>query len=115
MPLLGYPTWQHFVPVVDRARSSAENQDQDIATLFTVDREKSGGRPREDFQLARFACYLVAMNGDPRKPEVAAAQAYFAAQTRVAETRPPYRGVGSARSERTDGNRRQGRLQGLIN
>ncbi|MCZ9631350.1 phage antirepressor KilAC domain-containing protein [Rhodococcus sp. BH5] len=88
MPLLGYPTWQHFLPAIGRARSSAENQGQDIATLFTVDREKGGGRPREDFQLARFACYLVAMNGDPRKPAVAAAQAYFAIRTREAEVAP---------------------------
>jgi phage antirepressor YoqD-like protein len=86
MPLLGYPTWQHFVPAIDRARAAAVAQGNDVNTLFTVSREKSGGRPREDFHLARFACYLVAMNGDPRKPEVAAAQAYFAIQTRVAET-----------------------------
>lgn len=88
MPLLGYPTWQHFVPAIDRARSAAVAQGNDVDVLFTVSREKSGGRPREDFHLARFACYLVAMNGDPRKPEVAAAQAYFAIRTREAETRP---------------------------
>lgn len=89
MPLLGYPTWQHFVPAIDRARAAAVAQGNDVDALFTVSREKSGGRPREDFHLARFACYLVAMNGDPRKQEVASAQAYFAIQTRVAETQAP--------------------------
>lgn len=88
MPLLGYPTWQHFVPVIDRAKVAAEAQGYDVERLFKINREKSGGRPREDFHLSRFACYLVAMNGDPRKPEVAAAQAYFAIRTREAETRP---------------------------
>ena len=86
MTVMGYPTWQHFTPAISRAIVSAEAQGHDRHTLFTVDREKSGGRPREDFQIARFACYLVAMNGDPRKQEVADAQAYFAIQTRVAET-----------------------------
>lgn len=89
MPLLGYPTWQHFTPAISRAILAAEAQGYDRHDLFTVDLEKSGGRPREDFQMPRFACYLVAMNGDPRKPEVAAAQGYFAIQTRVAETQQP--------------------------
>jgi DNA-damage-inducible protein D len=83
MTALGYPTWQHFAPVTDRAACSAENQG--MTGLFTVIRENSGGRPREDFHLSRFAAYLVAMNGDPRKPEVAAAQQYFAVKTREAE------------------------------
>lgn len=88
MPLLGYPRWQDFTPVLDRAKIAADVQGHDIERLFRVNPEKSGGRPREDFHLTRFACYLVAMNGDPRKSEVAAAQAYFAIRTREAETRP---------------------------
>jgi hypothetical protein len=50
-----------------------------------VDAGNLGVQAREDFELSRFACYLVAMNGDPRKPEIAAAQAYFAIRTRQAE------------------------------
>lgn len=86
MSLMGYPRWNEFTPAISRAILSAEAQGHDRHALFRVNPEKSGGRPREDFQLARFACYLVAMNGDPRKQEVADAQAYFAIQTRVAET-----------------------------
>ncbi|ALG28033.1 hypothetical protein AOZ07_02820 [Glutamicibacter halophytocola] len=86
MTVMGYPRWNEFTPAISRAILSAEAQGHDRHALFRVNPEKSGGRPREDFQLARFACYLVAMNGDPRKTEVADAQAYFAIQTRVAET-----------------------------
>ncbi|WGH87068.1 phage antirepressor KilAC domain-containing protein [Auritidibacter ignavus] len=89
MEVMGYPTWQHFRPVIERAMSASANQGHTPETLFKVNREKSGGRPREDYLMPRFACYLVAMNGDPRKPEVAGAQSYFAIQTRVAETQIP--------------------------
>ena len=85
MQPLGYPTYQHFKPAIDRAIASAEAQGFQVSDLFTVAREKSGGRPREDFKLTRLAAYLVAMNGDPRKPEIAAAQGYFAVQTRRQE------------------------------
>ena len=86
MEQMGYPTWQHFEPVVERAKTAAANQGFNVRTLFTVNREKSGGRPKVDYSVSRFAAYLIAMNGDPRKPEVAAAQAYFAVKTREAET-----------------------------
>lgn len=87
MPLLGYGAdWRNFVAAVDRAKAAATNQGFDAADLFVGVTENSGGRPREDFHLTRFACYLVAMNGDPRKSEVAAAQAYFAIKTREAES-----------------------------
>ena len=87
MPLLGYPEWREFRPAIERAWKSAEAQGHVAEDLFGVITEKGLGRPREDVHLSRFACYLVAMNGDPRKPEVAAAQAYFAVKTREAEVR----------------------------
>lgn len=86
MPLMGYPRWNEFKVPLERAMKSAEVQGNDVATLFRGLAEKTSGRPREDFHLTRFAAYLVAMNGDPNKPEVAAAQAYFAIKTREAET-----------------------------
>lgn len=89
MPLMGYAQWQNFMVPMSRAIKTAENQTMDIATLFMRSHEKTGGRPREDFELARYAAYLVAMNGDPNIPEVAQAQHYFAVRTREAETRQP--------------------------
>lgn len=90
MPLLGYGAdWRNFASVIEKARIAAQNQGENVSRLFGGVTEKGAGRPREDFHLSRFACYLVAMNGDPRKPEVAAAQAYFAIRTREAETAQP--------------------------
>lgn len=89
MPLQGYGAdWRNFVASIDRAKATAVNQGMDPVGLFVAVTEKSGGRPREDYRLSRYAAYLVAMNGDPRKPEVAAAQSYFAIRTREAESAP---------------------------
>lgn len=88
MPLAGYPNWQHFRPVIERAMQAATNTGLNVAEHFTVNREipsDLGGRPREDFRLTRHAAYLVALNGDPRKKQVAEAQEYFAVKTRQAE------------------------------
>lgn len=89
MPILGYDRWENFTAAVARAHASAVAQGHDVNTLFRGVTKKGAGRPQQDIELARFACYLVAMNGDPRKPEVAAAQAYFAIRTREAETTVP--------------------------
>lgn len=88
MPHLGYEKWERFEGSIERAEVAATAQG--VTTGFSRLREHlSGGtKPREDVHLSRFAAYLVAMNGDPRKPEVAAAQAYFAVKTREAETAP---------------------------
>lgn len=85
-PLMGYAKWENFAKVVRRAEASAANTGQGG---FSPIRENLSTKPREDFRLTRFAAYLVAMNGDPNMPQVAAAQAYFAVRTRQAETATP--------------------------
>lgn len=89
MPLLGYDRWENFVAAIDRAMVAAAVQGRDADQLFRGVTKKGDGRPQRDVELARFASYLVAMNGDPRKPQVAAAQSYFAIRTREAETATP--------------------------
>lgn len=100
MPLLDYDSYRRFADAIARARFAAEVQGHNITDLFAdAVKKSSGGRPAEDVELARFACYLVAMNGDPRKPAVAAAQSYFAIRTREAETRPAFDPNQLTRSE----------------
>lgn len=88
-PYMAYSSWRNFEVPIKRAMTTAENQGHDIDANFAGYRKVSSSGPDMlDFELSRFAAYLVAMNGDPNKPEVASAQAYFAIQTRVAETTP---------------------------
>lgn len=88
--LVEYETWRNFAAAVDRAKIAAQNSGADVATAFVqvgqlVDAGNLGKREREDYELSRFAAYLTVMNGDPRKPAIAAAQAYFAIRTNQAE------------------------------
>lgn len=86
MAAVAYDKWERFAGVIERASIAAANQGHDVERAFSRSREEgTGGRPREDYELTRFAAYLVVMNGDPRKPEIAAAQGYFAIKTREAE------------------------------
>jgi DNA-damage-inducible protein D len=91
MPLLGYQSWQKFELAVDRATIAAKSTGADTSRHFTgTNKVIKGGRWGEqtvsDVHLSRYGCYLVAMNGDPRKPQIAAAQTYFAVRTHEAET-----------------------------
>ena len=88
--LLGYGQWRRFDDTVKRAIVSCEQSGNDPSHHFAgagkmIELGKGGVREVEDYQLSRFACYLIAQNGDPRKPEIAAAQKYFAIQTRRQE------------------------------
>lgn len=93
MPLLGYSKWERFEDSIDRAWNSATNagHDADAAISRLRGMVPQGGAPRVDYRLSRFGAYLVAMNGDPRKTEIAEAQTYFAVKTREAEVQrqPP--------------------------
>jgi DNA-damage-inducible protein D len=90
MPLLGYDKWQRFEEAVRRAKMACEQTENNVDDHFTGSGKmivvgKGGVRNVKDYHLSRFACYLVAQNGDPRKPEIAAAQVYFAVATRQNE------------------------------
>ena len=83
--LMAYTRWENMRETIARAEQAASNTGMNVADLFRAATKKAGGRPAEDVELSREAAYLVAMNGDPRKSEVASAQAYFTARTIQAE------------------------------
>ncbi len=96
MPLLGYATrWQNFESVIKKAMISCEQTGNIITDHFTdaskmIETGKGAHRQVKDYYLSRLACYLIAMNGDPRKEEIATAQNYFAVSTRSHEIHQLY-------------------------
>ena len=89
-PMLGYSQWRRFEQAVERAITSCKQSGNDPDHHFAgagkmVELGSSSTREVADHHLSRFACYLIAQNGDPRKPEIASAQKYFAVQARRQE------------------------------
>jgi len=89
-PMLGYSQWRRFEQAIERAMASCEASGNKAEHHFAgAGKPIMGGKGAvqvvEDYHLSRFACYLIAQNGDPRKPEIAYAQQYFAVQARRQE------------------------------
>lgn len=92
--LLGYTEYGKFLPVIEKAKKACENSGQEVLEHFAHVSEPQKSRNQygdikgqllDDYTLSRYACYLIAQNGDPRKEEIAMAQTYFAIQTRKQE------------------------------
>ena len=94
MPILGYKEWRKFSSVIEKAKESCSKSGQTVGNHFVgadkmikiaTNTSNEALRSIRDFKLSRYACYLIAQNGDPRKKEIANAQTYFAIQTRKQE------------------------------
>lgn len=90
MPLLGYERWENFEKAIVRSMESCQTSGiavsdhfREVTKLITAG--KGAKRNVKDYMLTRYACYLIAQNGDPKKEEIAFAQSYFAVQTRKQE------------------------------
>ena len=88
--VLGYARWENFAVAINRAIESCNTQGINVDDHFRevtkmVQLGSGSQRPVQDYMLTRYACYIIAQNGDPKKEEIAFAQSYFAIQTRNAE------------------------------
>ena len=88
--VLGYSKWERFEGVIERAKDACINAGEMVEYHFPgvgkmIPLAKGAQREVKDYMLTRYACYLIAQNGDPRKPQISFAQNYFAVQTRRAE------------------------------
>lgn len=90
MPLLGYSKWENFNKVIQKAIDACRNSDNNVIEHFpdirkTLEMPNNATKEIIDYKLSRYACYLIAQNGDSRKKVIALAQTYFAIQTRKQE------------------------------
>ena len=88
--LLDYTEWRNFLQVIDKAKTACANSGQNIADHFvdvnkTIPMPKGAEKDIQDIMLTRYACYLIAQNGDPHKEQIAFAQSYFAIQAHKQE------------------------------
>ena len=88
--LLDYTQWRNFLNAVDRAKESCKNTGEAVSDHFadvskTIPMPNGATKEVPDIMLTRYACYLIAQNGDPKKEQIAFAQSYFAIQTRKQE------------------------------
>ncbi len=88
--LLGYADWRNFLNAVDKAKEICQTTGEAVFDHFvdvnkTIPMPKGASKEVPDIMLTRYACYLIAQNGDPKKEQIAFAQSYFAIQTRKQE------------------------------